>query len=501
MAKPDDASNDAARSNALNQAEERFRLIYQLAPIGIAQVCLITGKILEVNDKLCQIIGSSRDDLVGRPLSEFVAPEDWANEHKLLDQMIAGAISTYEIEKRYQRPGREPAWVRVVTTRMIDSDGLPFRLSIVEDITQRKSAEAALLEREERMRAIVEMAVDAIITIDERGKIDSVNSAAIRLFGYARLEMVGNNVSMLMPQPDRSKHDGYLHRYVDTGVPAIIGVGRDVIGVRKDGSRFPVHLAVSEVRLANQRLFTGVLHDLTNRRKLERLVAEASASEQQRIGQDLHDGLGQQLAGLSFFCKSLTTRLEAKDIPEAADARRMNELITSALVQARGLAKGLAPVMAGHQGLSLALEQLATYVSSTFSIPCRFHGPNAIDIRDTTVATHAYRIAQEAVTNALKHAKPWNVLVTLATENGQIVLTIEDDGTGLSTSGTGMGSGREIMRARAAVIGGTLQIVPGVAGGTIVRCCFPQEPAQDNQNDTGPDAHIDIDKTPGDVDR
>lgn len=339
---------------------------------------------------------------------------------------------------------------------------------------------AELQEREERLRAIVETAVDAIITITDRGVIDSVNSSALRMFGYAREEMIGRNVSMLMPEPDRSHHDRYLENYGRTGRAAIIGIGREVVAQHKDGRLFPAHLAVSEVRLANHRLYTAFLHDLTNRRKLEQLVAEASAAEQQRIGQDLHDGLGQQLAGLSFYCKSLVTRLEAKGAAaEAADARRMNELIGEALRQARGLARGLNPIVDGEQGLASALEELAAYVSSTFGVPCRFEGIDPIAIPDRTVANHAYRVAQEAVTNALKHAKPWNVTIRLGVDRGQVLLSVEDDGTGISPQAAQTGSGREIMRARAAYIGGTVEIVPGEAGGTVVRCRFPHPPVEE----------------------
>ena len=361
--------------------DARFRAIFERTPIGVAQVCLSTGLILDVNDKLCRIVGCSREGLIGRLMADFVKPEDWVIEQGLLKRMIAGEIDSYELEKRYLRADGTIAWARVTAVKMCDAAGRPLRLSIVEDITARKKAETALQEREERLHAIVETAVDAIITITERGRIDFVNSAATTLFGYTKDEMLGQNVSLLMPQPDRAKHDGYLDHYVQTGRASIIGSGRDVIALHKDGHTFPVHLAVNEVHLPQQRLFTAILHDLSGRRRLEKLVAEASAREQQRIGQDLHDGLGQQLAGLSFFCKSLITRLDAKHSPEAADARRMNELITSALQQARGMARGLNPVSAG--GLETALAELAHYISTTFAIPCRFEHDGDIEIEDT----------------------------------------------------------------------------------------------------------------------
>src|SRR6266511_5201462 len=123
--------------------------------------------------------------------------------------------------------------------------------------------EAALKEKEQRLRAILEAAVEGIITIDERGIVDSINPAACRIFGYAPEEVVGQNVSMLMPSPDREKHDGYIANYLRTGQAKIIGIGREVIGERKDGSVFPMDLSIGEVRLGARRLFTGFVRDIS----------------------------------------------------------------------------------------------------------------------------------------------------------------------------------------------------------------------------------------------
>lgn len=129
-------------------------------------------------------------------------------------------------------------------------------------------------ESEERLRAVVETAVDAIITIDANGRIESYNPAAERLFGHSAAEAVGRNVSMLMPEPDRSRHDGYLKRYLESGEAHVIGVGREVTAQRKDGSLVPIGLAVSEMHLGSHRLFTGILHDLTERKRAEARQAE-----------------------------------------------------------------------------------------------------------------------------------------------------------------------------------------------------------------------------------
>lgn len=140
--------------------------------------------------------------------------------------------------------------------------------------------EPGAAENEERLRAILHTAVDAIVTIEASGEIESVNPAAERMFGYTRGELLGRNVSMLMPPPWREEHDGYIARYLRTGEARIIGIGREIEAQRKDGSVFPVDLAVSEVRLPGRRLFTGIVRDLTERREMEeraRLRLEGAA--------------------------------------------------------------------------------------------------------------------------------------------------------------------------------------------------------------------------------
>ncbi len=160
---------------------------------------------------------------------------------------------------------------------------------------ERRQAQAALRDSEARLRAILETAVEGIITIDERGIIESVNAAAERIFGFPAAQLVGQNVSRLMPSPYRDEHDGYLANYLHTGEAKIIGIGREAAGQRKDGTIFPMDLTVSEVRLADRRLFTAFVRDITERKHLEKEISEISNREQQRIGQDLHEGLCQQL--------------------------------------------------------------------------------------------------------------------------------------------------------------------------------------------------------------
>ncbi len=190
-------------------------------------------------------------------------------------------------------------WTRVqLVERLRELEGMIAReqLQTAEHTTARKHEQTALHDREARLRAILDTAVEGIITIDERGIIESCNQAAERIFAYKPAEMIGRNISMLMPEPYRANHDGYLANYLRTGHARIIGIGREVLGRRKDGSVFPMELSVSEVKIESGRLFTGFVRDISERKRLEKEVLEISDRERRSIGQGLHDGLCQHLA-------------------------------------------------------------------------------------------------------------------------------------------------------------------------------------------------------------
>ncbi|HEV8379675.1 MAG TPA: PAS domain S-box protein [Tepidisphaeraceae bacterium] len=337
----------------------------------------------------------------------------------------------------------------------------------------------ALRESESRMRAIVSTAVDAIITIDERGKIESVNPATERLFGYSASELLGKNVSMLMPDPDSSRHDSYLANYLRTGKAKIIGIGREVTALKKDGTIFPVDLAVSEVHLGDRRMFTGMVRDISERRRLERQVLEAAAEEQRRIGHDLHDGLCQQLTGIAFANEVLSQKLFGRGAPESATAEKIGKLVDDAITQARQLARGLQPVTLEAGGLADALRELSSKIEETFHVSCIFDCDNLVLVHDNVTATHLFRIAQEAISNAIKHGKAKTIIIELSLQADQgLVLKVSDDGVGISEANLGgAGIGMHSMAYRARIIGGTLDVQPGARGGTVVTCTIRHVPA------------------------
>ncbi|MFA6946790.1 MAG: PAS domain S-box protein, partial [Pedobacter sp.] len=159
------------------------------------------------------------------------------------------------------------------------------------------------------LHAIIENAIDGIITIDERGLIESINPAASALFGYTMEEVIGRNVSMLMPQPDRGRHDGYIARYQRTGTPHIIGMGRDVKGLKKDGALFPFRLAVSEVKASGRTIYAGFIHDLSKEKEAEAQILHY-ASQLEKLVEERTDSLQQSVTELQTAKEAVSKSLE-----------------------------------------------------------------------------------------------------------------------------------------------------------------------------------------------
>jgi len=340
--------------------------------------------------------------------------------------------------------------------------------------TQRQQSASALRDSAERLRAILETAVEGIITIDERGIIESFNLAAERIFGYTAREVIGKNVSVLMPAPHREQHDHYLGNYVRTGHAKIIGIGREIVARRKNGTVFPMDLSVSEVRLADRRLFTGFIRDITERKRLEKEILEISEREQRRIGHDLHDGLCQHLAGIELLSQVLEQKLARHSKADAARAGDIAKNVRDAIGHTRLLARGLSPVTLESEGLMSALQELALNTEKIFRVACRFDCDPPVLVSDFPAATHLFRLAQEAVSNAIKHGQAKRILIRLKAERGRMILSIIDNGSGfpahiLKSKGMGL----RIMQSRAGMIGGTLAFERNAGGGASVTVTAP----------------------------
>lgn len=348
-----------------------------------------------------------------------------------------------------------------------------------DEIDQLREMREAVIASGERLRGVMETAVNAIVIISERGIMETINPATSRIFGYTEKELIGRNVSMLMPSPYREHHDGYLGHYLKTGEKKIIGIGREALAQRKDGSVFPIELSVGEVLQPDgRRVFTGIIRDLSDRKELEKKILRISEEEQHRIGQDIHDDLCQQLAAIGCLAKVAHQSLAKSEHPEAENLAEIVRLITGANTRAREMSRGLMPVVLDAVGLMDALDELASSTERVFRVSCPFRCDPPVKVTDNNAAIQLYRIAQEAVANALKHSKADRIEVSLALTDGQIILTIRDNGIGIPdhSPGKGTGMGLLTMNHRARMLGGTLTVEEDGFGGTVVRCSVPVPP-------------------------
>lgn len=496
----------------LRQSEERFRLIFEDDFTG-DYLAAPDGTILLCNQAFADIFGfSSRDEAIGSHLGNlFASPQSWPQFIQLLRENKS--------LERHERAGRHSdGTIRHVIESVLGSfnaQGELIRIKgYVYDDTDSKMREARLLShntelekvvaerthalrvKHEHLQAIWNSAFDAIITIDSRGHIETANRAAEKMFGYSADEMTGQNVSMLMPSPYSREHDGYLRRFLATGEPRILNAPRELTAKRKDGSTFPIDLSVTQVD--HSPYFTGIIRDITDRKQLQRHILEVSSEEQRRIGRELHDGTGQELTGLSLIAVTLLDLVQS--VPELnADGkavrqmseidfnricntiRKLNQKLADANRHVHQLSHGIMPVQIDAEALHSSLEELASATNMPPAVYCDFDCPGPIVISDNSTATHLYRIAQEAVNNAIRHSHAGRICISLRQIGDELVLEVSDDGIGIDEAHSRIamarkdhGMGLRTMQYRAGMIGGVLQVERRQTGGTRVKCALFQ---------------------------
>jgi PAS domain S-box-containing protein len=331
-----------------------------------------------------------------------------------------------------------------------------------------------LQESEERFRLLVEGVKDyAIYMLSADGRVATWNAAAEQITGYREEEIIGRHFSCFFPRED------VTHERPDHTLRVVIREGRledEGWRIRKDGTRFWANVIITALRDENGALrgFAKITRDITARKHLERQLLEISDREQRRIGQDLHDDLCQQLTGIEFMSQSLEQNLAGKSLPEAAAAAEITKLVRGAISDTRDLARGLSPVMLEADELTPALQQLADNTSKLFNVSCRLCRDASVLIEDNAMAVHLYRIAQEAVSNAIKHGRAGQIDITLAAADERVTLAIQDNGKGLGhRNGRHTGMGLQIMQYRAGMIGGHFTVDSQPGHGTRVACSFP----------------------------
>ncbi len=347
-------------------------------------------------------------------------------------------------------------------------------LALVAEQHDHDAARTALRESEDRFRTLIENIEDyAIFMLDLAGHVVTWNEGAQKLTGYSAERMIGRHFGCLWP-----------HDELEADTPAQIMLTAATVGssefegplVRADGTRFWALTLLAALRDAQGRAtgYSNVIHDITQRKRLENEVVETEERERRRIGRDLHDVLGQDLTGIAFLGKELEEDLAAQHVAQAADAARIARLANQAISRARSLARGLCPIDLNSGGVIFALRRLAEEISDVFGVRCECLVQDSVKFADEAAALHTYRIAQEAASNAIKHGQAGHVRIKLVSEAGNHVLTVEDDGCGIADPlVVNGGMGLAVMRYRAAVMGGTFDIKRLSRHGTRVTCTVP----------------------------
>ena len=338
-------------------------------------------------------------------------------------------------------------------------------LQLQSETDKHKATSAQLSEALTRLHAIISGAPIIILAVDQHGAITFEDGRALGSLGVRPGEHVGKPVSAAFPEA--ADLPGHLERVMSgEEFSAALQVGR----VALDTWYSPVRDAAGVVCGC-----TAVAVNVTERKRLERQILEISDREQAHIGQELHDGLCQQLVSLAFDANTLSAHLTRKGSAQTRTAERIAELLDVAITEARQLARGLFPIRLEAEGLPPALEELARTTRLRSGLDCQFEFEAApACVESKAAAIHLYRIAQEAVSNAVRHSRATAIRLRLGTSDGQPSLQVEDNGVGLQASAQKetAGMGLYIMDYRARAVGGRLSISPGTHGGTRVCCCL-----------------------------
>jgi two-component system, LuxR family, sensor kinase FixL len=434
----------------MKDAHERL-----MAIIGSATDAIITvddeQKVTLFNTAAERLFRCPASEALGRPLDRFI-PERFREAHR---QHIRdfGATGVTARAMGHQRPlaALRADGVEIPVEATISQStvgGQRLFTAIVRDISERRHSEEALRESEARLRAIVETAVDGIITIDEQGIVTSYNPASMRIFGYAPDEVLGRNVKLLMPPPYHEEHDGYIRNYLVTGEKKIIGIGREVVGRRKDGTTFPMDLAVSETVIGEaderRRIFTGIVRDISERKRADEAMAR-QAEELARSNVELerfayvtsHD-LQEPMRTVRSFAQLLQRRCASQLTGDATEylrfisdgVARMQTLINDLLIYSRVSSQGGAFAPADCNVIvAKVLESLHSSIQSNRARVTS--GALPVVVGD---ATQLGQVFQNLLVNAMKFhgSRPPRIEVSAAESAGEWVFCVRDNGIGIA---------------------------------------------------------------------
>ena len=362
---------------------------------------------------------------------------------------------------------------------------------------QEHQARAAVDELHARLAAVMDSAMDAIITVDEDHRIVLFNQAAEAIFRCNRAAALGSNLDRFLPARFRAAHRGRVERFGATGVTnRRMGDTSTLWALRDDGVEFPIEASISQVIESGHRLYTVILRDTTKRKEYEDMlvrqqtelrelsarVLEAREEEKTLLARELHDELGQQLTAMKMDLAWLRDHLPAGDAALDAKAAHVTGLVDQTMHSVRRISADLRPLMLDDLGLQDAVAWLAGEFSKNSGVECRLDAPTdaALENVDRAVAITVYRVLQESLTNIARHAGARNAWVILGASGNWLQLEVEDDGHGIANADLARprSLGLKGIRERVLYLGGSVEIGRAPRGGTRVLVRVPKLPMQ-----------------------
>lgn len=428
-----------------------------------------------VSPQIEKALGFSQEEWLEDPVRWYhqIHPDDkqrWSVE--AAEMFLSGKPlrSAYRV---MARDGRV-IWFQCDAKMIRREDGRPWFIHGVGfDITELKRTEEALQKERNLVSAILDTVRALVVVLDSDGRVVRLNRACEEITGYSFHQVKGRLFWELILLPEEAERFHVDFERIRRG---LTHEKHESPWITQSGARRVIEWSNTILPGDDGKpayvIATGT--DITERKRLEAAILDISAREQRRIGQDLHDGLGQHLTGIAFMSKVQEQRLAEKQLPEAADASKIVALVNEAIHKTRELARGLLPVVSDAHGLMSALSRWACEVEDVFRVSCRFQAEKPVLIDDVNVSAHLYRIAQESVHNSIKHGQAKNIVIGFGATGGRGKLQIDDDGVGIADAlGQSSGMGLQIMGYRARMIGGSLSVSRKSRGGTIVTCDFP----------------------------
>jgi len=463
-------------ADAAPNLEAKYRALLEQIPAVVFMAYLDRG-ISEayVGPQIEAALGYSREEWLEDPIRwyQHIHPDDkqrWSLE--AAEMFLSGKPlrSAYRV---IARDGRV-IWFHCDARMMRREDGRPWFIhGVAFDISHLKRVEEELQEERNFVSTILDTVGALVVVLDSEGRILRFNPACELTTGYSMQEVQGKCIwELFLPAQEIDR----FRTIFETLRTDLLPQDYQSSWITRHGDQrliaWTSTLLPGNVEGSSYIIATGI--DITERKHLEKALLDISAREQRRIGQDLHDGLGQHLTGVAFMAKVHEAKLAGKCSSEASDAAKIVKLVNEAIHKTRELSRGLLPVVSDSQGLMSALQMWAAEVEDLFGVSCRFQCETPVLIHDDSMATHLYHIAQEAVNNAIKHGDPEQILICLTAEHARGKLVIKDDGKGFAkVPASAQGMGLHIMNYRAGMIGGLLEIQPDWSQGTVVTCVFP----------------------------